>query len=154
MNDNDNERPRTDSQTNPIEQLLKLASMVDPIEVAGSVIDATKRTSESLISMVENLAQTIDNLNRTTTRINSLLDEIEEPLKRLMPQLGGAMNAVATLGEAAQQLSELSRKLGPFTSLAENAGGLFGIRPNRPSETPRNQDTNTAPGTATPTSES
>lgn len=127
-------RDEEHTATNPIEQFLKLAALVDPVELAGSVLDLTRRTTESMVSMVENLASTIDNLNRTTTRINALLDEVEEPLKRLMPQVGNAMNAVAGLGEAAQQLSELSRKLGPITTLAENAGGLFGMRPNKPNE--------------------
>lgn len=133
MNDIGDERGTTGGTSNPIEQLLQLAAMVDPIEVAAKAVDITRRTSESLISIVENLAVTVDNLNRTTTRINSLLDDIEEPLRRVMPQVGNAMNAMATLGEAATQLSELSRKLGPLTTLAENAGGLFGLRPNKPS---------------------
>ena len=118
--------------TNPLEQLLQLASLVDPIEFATRAVDISRRTTESLISIIENLAVTVDNLNRTTTRINSLLDDVEEPLRRVMPQVGNAMNAVATLGEAAAQLGELSKKLGPLTSLAENAGGLFGFRPTRP----------------------
>ena len=119
--------------SNPIEQLLQLLALVDPIELAGKAIDTTRRTTETLVVVLENFASTIDNLNRTTTRINSLLDEVEEPLKRVMPQLGNAMNAMATMGEAATQLGELSKKLGPLTTLAENAGGLFGFRPGKPS---------------------
>lgn len=129
--------------TNPLEQLLQLASLVDPIEFATRAVDISRRTTESLISIIENLAVTVDNLNRTTTRINSLLDDVEEPLRRVMPQVGNAMNAVATLGETAAQLGELSKKLGPLTQLAENAGGLFGFRPSRPS-----------PPTGTPPAES
>ncbi len=121
---------------NPIEQLLHLLTLVDPIELAGKAIDTTRRTTETLVVVLENFASTIDNLNRTTTRINSLLDEVEEPLKRVMPQLGNAMNAMATMGEAATQLGELSKKLGPLTTLAENAGGLFGFRPGKPSGSP------------------
>jgi ABC-type transporter Mla subunit MlaD len=89
---------------------------------------------------VENLAVTVDNLNRTTTRINSLLDDIEEPMRRVMPQVGNAMNAMATMGEAATQLTELSKRLGPLTTLAENAGGLFGFKTSRP--TPGSEPTN------------
>ena len=119
--------------SNPLEQLLHLLTLVDPIELAGKAIDTTRRTTETLVVVLENFASTIDNLNRTTTRINSLLDEVEEPLKRVMPQLGNAMNAMATMGEAATQLGELSKKLGPLTTLAESAGGLFGFRPGKPS---------------------
>jgi ABC-type transporter Mla subunit MlaD len=118
---------------NPIEQLLQLLALVDPLELAGKAVDTTRRTTETLVTVLENFASTIDNLNKTTTRVNALLDDIEEPLKRVLPQLGNAMNAMATMGEAATQLADLSKRLGPLTTLAENAGGLFGFRPGKPS---------------------
>lgn len=136
MNENDATTHDTSETTqvhNPLEQLLQLLALVDPIEVATKAVDISRRTTESLISIVENLAVTVDNLNRTTTRINSLLDDIEEPMRRVMPQVGNAMNAMATMGEAATQLTELSKRLGPLTTLAENAGGLFGFKPSRTS---------------------
>jgi len=117
--------------TNPIEVLLGLLGSVDPIDLASKAIDTSRRTTEALIVMMENLASTVENLNRTTTRINSLLDEVEEPLRRVMPQVGNAMNAMASMGEVASQLGDLSKRLGPLTTLAENAGGLFGFRPNK-----------------------
>ena len=124
--------PTSDNKsTNPIEVLLGLLGSVDPIDLASKAIDTSRRTTEALIVMMENLASTVDNLNRTTTRINSLLDEVEEPLRRVMPQVGNAMNAMASMGEVASQLGDLSKRLGPLTTLAENAGGLFGFRPNK-----------------------
>jgi ABC-type transporter Mla subunit MlaD len=120
--------------TNPIEQLLMLLGSVDPIDVASKAVDAGRRTTESLITMLENLASTVDNMNRTTTRVNALLDEVEEPLRRIMPQVGAAMNALANLGDAATALTDLSKRLGPLTSIAENAGNLFGLRPNKQTE--------------------
>ena len=63
---------------------------------------------------------------------SSLLDEVEEPLRRIMPQVGGAINAAASLGEIAVTLGELTKRLGPLTSLAESAGGLFGFKPPKP----------------------
>lgn len=136
MNENNATHDDTSETTqvhNPLEQLLQLLTLVDPIEFATRAVDVSRRTTESLISIVENLAVTVDNLNRTTTRINTLLDDIEEPMRRVMPQVGNAMNAMATMGEAANQLTELSKRLGPLTTLAENAGGLFGFKPSRPS---------------------
>lgn len=119
--------------SNPLDQLLQLLALVDPIDLASKAVDTTRRTTETLVTVLENFASTIDNLNRTTIRVNALLDDIEEPLKRVMPQLGNAMNAMATMGEAATQLADLSKRLGPLTTLAENAGGLFGFRPGKPS---------------------
>jgi hypothetical protein len=40
---------------------------------------------------------------------------------------------MASMGEVATQLGDLTKRLGPLTTLAENAGGLFGLRPNKPS---------------------
>jgi ABC-type transporter Mla subunit MlaD len=136
VNENDTtnqDNTQTTQVHNPLEQLFQLLALVDPIEFATKAVDVSRRTTESLISIVENLAVTVDNLNRTTTRINTLLDDIEEPMRRVMPQVGNAMNAMATMGEAATQLTELSKRLGPLTTLAENAGGLFGFKPSRPS---------------------
>lgn len=121
---------------NPIEQLLGLLTVVDPVEIAGKAIDTGRKTAETLIGVLENFASTVDNLNRTTTRINGLLDEIEEPLRRLTPQLGIAMNAAASLGEIAQSLGDLTKRLGPLTSLAESAGGLLGFKPGKPAAPP------------------
>ena len=121
------------STPNQLDQLLALLATLDPIDLAGKAVDVTRRTSESLLTILENLASTVDNLNKTTSRINTILDEIEEPLRRIMPQVGTAMNTMASMGEVASQLGELSKRLGPLTTLAENAGGLFGFRPGKPS---------------------
>lgn len=126
---------------NVVEQLLNLLGTVDPLQLAGQAVDISRRTTEALILVLENFASTVDNLNKTTTRLNSILDEVEEPLKRVMPQVGAAMNAMASMGEVASQLADLSKRLGPLTSLAENAGGLFGLRPNKPSPTSSSQQT-------------
>lgn len=131
--ENSTDSTQSTTTPNPIEQLLQLLALVDPLELAGKAIDTTRRTTETLVTVLENFASTIDNLNKTTTRVNALLDDVEEPLKRVLPQLGNAMNAMATMGEAATQLADLSKRLGPLTTLAENAGGLFGFRPGKPS---------------------
>ena len=122
-----------------LEQLLSLLAQFDPIEVAARTIDLSRRSAEAVVSVVDNLTGTLENLNRTTKRIDALLDEVEEPLKRLMPQVAGAMNALASLGDVATQLGDVSRKLNPLISLAENAGGLFGLKPQKPADpsTPR-----------------
>ncbi len=144
VNNDQQQQHETSAPYNPLEQLMALLTLVDPVEFASKAVDSTRRTTEALITIMENIASTVDNLNRTTTRVNSLLDEVEEPLKRVMPQLGNAMNAMAAMGEAAQQLGELSKKLGPLTTLAENAGGLFGFRPTRPASPPKDESGTTS----------
>lgn len=111
-----------------VEQLAGLLASFDPIAIGAQAIDGTRRVVELTMATMENFASTVDNLNRTTTRINALLDDIESPLKRVMPQVGSAMNTVATLGETAAALTEIAKRLSPLASIAENAGGLFGLR--------------------------
>ena len=136
---NEQQQHETSAPYNPLEQIIALLTLIDPVEFASKAVDTSRRTTEALITIMENIASTVDNLNRTTTRVNSLLDDVEEPLKRVMPQLGNAMNAMAAMGEAAQQLGDLSKKLGPLTTLAENAGGLFGFRPSRPASSSKDE---------------
>ena len=133
---NSDEPRQTSTSSNPFEQVLALLTTIDPIGMAGQAVDTSRRVSEALIVVLENFASTVDNLNKTTTRINSLLDEVEDPLKRVMPQFGAALNAMASMGDVASQLGDLSKRLGPLTTLAENAGGLFGFRPGKPSTPP------------------
>ena len=111
-----------------LESLAGLLSSIDIASLASTSLTTSKRALDGLIATAENFASTIDNLNRTTTRINTLLDEVEEPLRRLMPQIAAGMNSMATLGDAVSALGDLSKRLGPLTQLAENAGGLFGLR--------------------------
>lgn len=136
QNQNSDETRQSNTSSNPLEQVLALLATIDPIGMAGQAVDTSRRVSEALILVLENFASTVDNLNKTTTRINSLLDEVEDPLKRVMPQFGAALNAMASMGDVASQLGDLSKRLGPLTTLAENAGGLFGFRPGKPSTPP------------------
>jgi hypothetical protein len=53
--------------TNPVEQLLALLGTLDPIDLAGKAVDVTRKTTESLLTVLENFASTVDNLNKTTS---------------------------------------------------------------------------------------
>jgi ABC-type transporter Mla subunit MlaD len=110
-----------------------MVSSVDPIECGTQAVNNAKRSVDAVVSIVENLASTLENLNKTTTRVNALLDEVEEPLRRLMPQVSQGLNTLSSLGEASAALTELAKGIGPLTALAENAGFLFGMKPKAPS---------------------
>jgi len=62
----------------------------------------------------------------------------------VMPQVGNAMNAAASLGEIATSLGELTKRLGPLTTLAESAGGLFGFKAPKPGGGPTSSSPQTA----------
>lgn len=79
-------------------------------------------------------------------RMNSLLDEIEGPVRQVVPllevslsQAKGTLKKVdAVIGQigslpsdvakAVSTLGDLASRLGPLAQFAETAGGLFGIK--------------------------
>ena len=116
-----------------IDRLIGMVTSVDPVECGTQAVNNAKRSVEALVSIVENLAGTLENLNKTTVRVNALLDEVEEPLRKLMPQVSQGLNTLSSLGDASAALTELAKGIGPLTQLAENAGFLFGMKPKTPS---------------------
>lgn len=116
-----------------LDRILGMVGSLDPVECGTQAVNSAKRTADALVSIVENFASTLENLNKTTVRVNALLDEVEEPLRRLMPQVSQGLNTLSSLGDASSALTELAKGIGPLTQLAENAGFLFGMKPKAPS---------------------
>ncbi len=112
-----------------VDKLLGALSSLDPKECGAHAAQTAKRSVDAVVSTLENLASTLENLNKTTVRINALLDEVEEPIRNMMPQLSDGLKTLSSLGEATNALNELAKGIGPLTSLAENAGFLFGAKP-------------------------
>lgn len=133
-----------------IDRLIGMVTSVDPVECGTQAVNNAKRSVEALVSIVENFASTLENLNKTTVRVNALLDEVEEPLRRLMPQVAQGLNTLSSLGDASVALTELAKGIGPLTQLAENAGFLFGMKPKAPtpSESVAPEDPGATPSSA------
>ncbi len=113
---------------NPIDKLINLVVNTDLLSLGSQGIDTARRSLDGLIDTAENFAQTMDNLNATTTRINALLDEIEEPLKRVLAQMGSGLGVMANVGDNAAALADALKRLSPLTSLAEGASALLNGR--------------------------
>lgn len=130
-----------------VDKLLGAVSALDPIECGTQAVNTAKRSVDALVGIIENFASTLENLNKTTQRINSILDEVEEPLRQAIPKLSQGLNTLSSLGEATSALNELAKGIGPLTSLAENAGFLFGMKPKSP---PSDAATNAPDSTSGP----
>jgi hypothetical protein len=135
MSDGDDSR----AQTNSLDELVALLLSINPVHLAtkaidegGKALNQSRRVVELLISTLENTSVTMNNLNQAATRVNRLLDDVEEPLRAVMPLVGTSLSAMAQMGDIAKNLGELTKRLGPLTAMAENAGSMFGIRPNKP----------------------
>ena len=97
-----------DASSNPfagLEDLIAVLLSINPVELAtkvitegGKTLDQGRRSVELLLQTLENTADTMKNLNAAATRINSLLDEIEGPLRAVMPQVGFALQTMAAMG--------------------------------------------------------
>lgn len=128
------------SQSNSLDELIALLLSINPVHLAtkaidegGKALNQSRRILELLISTLENTTVTMNNLNQAATRVNRLLDDVEEPLRAVMPLVGTSLTAMAQMGDIAKNLGDLTKRLGPLTTLAENAGSMFGIRPTKPS---------------------
>lgn len=131
----------------PLVDLLSLLGGVNPLATAGKILETVVSMSSEMIQSVSKFNDTMLEMNRMVHRVNSLLDEIEGPVRQVVPllevslnQAKGTMKKVdAVIGQigslpsdvakAVGTLGDLASRLGPLAQFAETAGGLFGIKP-------------------------
>ena len=97
-----------------INDLFSMLSDFNPVTSGAKAVDQAKRTVESLVSALELFVQSMDNMNQVASRVNRLLDDIEGPMRQVMPHVNGAMGAVNKLADMSGALTELSKRLGPL----------------------------------------
>lgn len=130
----------------PLNDLLSLLGGANPLVAAGKVLETVVSMSAEMIQSVSTFNDTMLEMNRMVHRVNSLLDEIEGPVRQVVPlmeislnQAKGTMKKVdSVLGQigslpsdvakAVSTLGELASRLGPLAQFAETAGGIFGIK--------------------------
>ena len=61
-------------------------------EDLAALLGSAQQVLQHLVTTMEGAAETMQNINRAAVRINSLLDEIEEPLRAVIPFLAKAAN--------------------------------------------------------------
>ena len=134
------------SAGSPLVDLLSLLGGVNPLATAGKLLETVVSMSSEMIQSVSMFNDTMVEMNRMVHRMNSLLDEIEGPVRQVVPlmevslnQAKGTMKKVdAVIGQigslpsdvakAVSTLGDLASRLGPLAQFAETAGGLFGIK--------------------------
>jgi ABC-type transporter Mla subunit MlaD len=97
-----------------VNDLFALLSDFNPVTSGAKAVDQARRTVESLISAMELFVQSMDNMNQVASRVNRLLDDIEGPMRQVMPHVNGALGAVNKLADMSGALTELSKRLGPL----------------------------------------
>jgi methyl-accepting chemotaxis protein len=134
------------SRNFPLTDLLSLLGGVNPLVTAGKILETVVTMSSEMIQSVSTFNDTMLEMNRMVHRVNSLLDEIEGPVRQVVPLVEGSLTQAkgtlkkvdAVLGQigslpsdvakAVTTLGDLASRLGPLAQFAETAGGLFGIK--------------------------
>ena len=147
-------------RTDPFSDVISLVA--GPIAAVIRSFEQLRHGADELIKGFENFNATMRNLNDTAARVNRLLNDVEEPVRAMLPQITRTVKladdmaarlstpidkVVPGLGRLADTLdspvlrtlptdlgqfmdvvNDLSRRLGPLSQIAEQAGGLFGLR--------------------------
>ena len=143
-------RETSKGSTGPsINDVFSLLGGVNPLVAAGKILETVVTMSTEMIQTVSTFNDTMLEMNRMVHRVNSLLDEIEGPVRQVVPlmevslnQAKGTMKKIdAVLGQigslpsdvakAVGTLGDLASRLGPLAQFAETAGGLFGMKPGQ-----------------------
>lgn len=110
-------------ETTPIDPLAALTGLLGslgdllPLLEPQAALQTARRGVEAGVGALELLVASLDNLNRAASRVNRLMDDIEEPLRQVMPHVGSAAMALSKLGDSVGVLNDLARRLGPLGSL-------------------------------------
>lgn len=120
---------------NPLGDLLALLGGFNPVPVLVN-----------LAQSVATLNDTMRELNRAVRRVNDLLDDVEAPIRQMVPVAGQVVKQAkstikkvdgvaasigslpADVAKAVGTLGDLAVRLSPLAAFAETAGGLFGMR--------------------------
>lgn len=97
--------------------LFSLFGAANPLGVIGKQLDQFKRLASELLTAVENINRTMESLNGTVQRVNGLIDDVEAPIRALMPPLTRSIKAMDSV---ASQLAGPLEKIAPgLTRLAD-----------------------------------
>jgi ABC-type transporter Mla subunit MlaD len=148
------------ARTDPFADIISLVA--GPIAAVIRSFDQLRRGAEELMKGLENFNATMANLNETAQRVNRLLNDVEEPVRAMVPQMTRTVkladelskrlsapienvipgldrlastldspvlrNFPTDLGQFLEIMNDVARRMSPLAQIAEQAGGLFGLR--------------------------
>ena len=89
--------------------LLTLFGSNNPLTAMSKSVDQFRTGVNAFIEVVQTFRQTMDNLNAITVRVNRLLDDVEEPMRAVLPQITTsaetASRMIATLREPVERVA-------------------------------------------------
>lgn len=122
------------SSNDPFGDVINL--LAAPLASGLRAADQLRHGVDEMIRAVENMNRTMENLNEAAARVNALLEDVEEPVRAMIPQLTRTIETADAItrvldphkvGEVFTNLGDLVTRLAPLAALADNAGGLLGL---------------------------
>ncbi|HEY5664173.1 MAG TPA: methyl-accepting chemotaxis protein [Ilumatobacter sp.] len=144
-----------------VDELLRAIENIN--RTMENVNETATRVNRLLADLEEPVRAMVPQLTRTVKAADEMTKLLEAPVRSVAPNLEriadtlsspGFSSLPSQLGDFMATIGEMSRRLGPLTAFAENAGGLFGGfrlpgsgRP-APAATPPSAPTPAGPGAA------
>lgn len=99
----------SDARNDPLADVINVIAA----PIAGGIrsVEQFQRGVGELLRAVDNLNTTLETLNETATRVNRLVEDVEEPIRAMMPQLTRSIRA-------ADEMTQLLE--GPVRAAAPN----------------------------------
>ncbi len=112
--------------------ILGLFGQGNPVAQFTKSFGQFQKGLDDFLRLVEQFGTTMEQMGRIATRVNTLLDDVEPPVRALMPQVTRTIKAgdviVDRMGSAVDLLGDLAKGMQPLAQLAENATGLLGLK--------------------------
>ena len=86
---------RASGRTDPFADVISL--FAGPIAAVVRSFDQLRRGAEELRRGLENFNSTMSNLNETAERVNRLLNDLEQPVRAMMPQITRTIEAAEAM---------------------------------------------------------
>ena len=103
------------ASSDAISELIRALANVAPSDLANQ----GARAFQSLLRTADSAIEALDNVNAAAKRLNALLDDLEGPLRQILPHAAGALTTLTRLSDAAQVLGDLAGRLGPLAAFVQ-----------------------------------
>ena len=115
--------------------LFALLGTSNPLASVTKTIDQFKRGVNDFLAAVENFNETIQTINGLAVRVSNLMDEVEEPIRAMMPQVTRSIRVTdaminqisGPIERVAPGISRLADTLGSpvFASMPDEIAGFL-----------------------------
>ena len=106
--------------TSNIGDLFGMFGGANPIAAVGKSLEQFRRAVDDLLRAVEVFTDTMDTLNHVAGRVNRLLDDVEEPIRTIVPQISATVKLADGM---VNQLIDPVERITPLLSMVSDTLG-------------------------------